>query len=76
MAVAFQKTIPLLRIFDVEKAKEFYVYYLGFSVDWEHHFEDNTPAYIQVSRDGQESTTSTGRSRTRATSTCVLAVGC
>jgi catechol 2,3-dioxygenase-like lactoylglutathione lyase family enzyme len=52
MAVSFQKTIPILRIFSVDKAKEFYVGYLGFSLDWEHHFEDNTPAYIQVSRDG------------------------
>lgn len=51
MAVAFQKTIPILRIFDVTKAKEFYVGFLGFAVDWEQHFEDNTPAYIQVSRD-------------------------
>ena len=31
---------------------EFYVDYLGFSLDWEHHVEDNTPAYIQVSRSG------------------------
>jgi hypothetical protein len=28
---------PILRIFGVEKAKEFYVGYLGSSVDWEHH---------------------------------------
>jgi catechol 2,3-dioxygenase-like lactoylglutathione lyase family enzyme len=35
--------------FDVDKAKEFYVSYLGFSIDWEHRFEDNTPLYIQVS---------------------------
>lgn len=48
----FEKTIPILRIFDVEKAKDFYVGYLGFAVDWEHHFEENTPAYIQVSRAG------------------------
>src|SRR4029453_6202080 len=50
--VEFQKTIPILRIFSVEKAKEFYVSYLGFTVDWEHHFEENTPAYLQVSRGG------------------------
>ncbi len=37
MTVAFQKTIPILRIFDVEKAKEFYVGFLGFTVAWEHH---------------------------------------
>ena len=52
MAVAFQKTIPILRIFDVDKAKEFYAGFLGFTVDWEHHFEENTPAYLQVSRNG------------------------
>jgi uncharacterized glyoxalase superfamily protein PhnB len=52
VTIAFQKTIPILRIFDVEKAKEFYVGFLGFSVDWEHHFGENTPAYLQVSRGG------------------------
>jgi len=40
----------VLRIFSVEKAKEFYVDYLGFQVDWEHRFEDMTPVYVQVSR--------------------------
>ncbi len=50
--VEFQKTIPILRIFDVAKAKEFYVGFLGFAVDWEHHFEANTPASMQVSRAG------------------------
>jgi hypothetical protein len=50
VTIAFQKTIPVLRIFSVEKAKEFCVDYPGFSVDWEHHFEENTPAYLQVSR--------------------------
>ena len=50
--IEFQKTIPILRIFSVEKAKEFYVGFLGLTLDWEHHFDDNTPAYIQVSRAG------------------------
>ena len=44
--IEFQKTIPILRIFSVEKARDFYVGFLGFTVDWEHHFEENTPAYI------------------------------
>ena len=44
-----QKVIPIFRIFDLAKAKEFYVDYLGFKLDWEHHFEENTPAYIQAS---------------------------
>jgi catechol 2,3-dioxygenase-like lactoylglutathione lyase family enzyme len=46
VTIVFQRTIPILRIFSVEKAKEFYVDYLGFTVDWEHHFEDDTPAYL------------------------------
>jgi hypothetical protein len=52
MAVEFHKPIPVLRIFAVEKAREFYCGFLGFTVDWEHHFEDSTPAYIQISRAG------------------------
>jgi uncharacterized glyoxalase superfamily protein PhnB len=50
--VAFDRTIPLLRIFSVEKAKEFYAGYLGFTIDSEHHFDDAAPAYLQVSRAG------------------------
>lgn len=50
--IAFQKNIPILRTFDVEKAKDFYVGFLGFTVDWEHYFEENMPAYIQVSCGG------------------------
>lgn len=52
MPIAFEKVIPILRIFDVLKAKEFYVDYLGFAVEFEHRFEENTPAYIQVTRGG------------------------
>jgi catechol 2,3-dioxygenase-like lactoylglutathione lyase family enzyme len=44
------QTVPILRIFDVEKAREFYVGFLGFAVDWEHRFEDGAPLYMQVSR--------------------------
>jgi uncharacterized glyoxalase superfamily protein PhnB len=45
------KTVPILRMFDESKAKEFYVDFLGFKVDWEHRFEDGAPLYMQVSRD-------------------------
>jgi len=48
----FSNTTPILRIFDETKAKEFYVEYLGFSIDWEHRFEEGLPLYMQVSRDG------------------------
>lgn len=42
--------VPILRIFDVAKAYEFYRDYLGFTVDWEHRFEPGLPLYAQVSR--------------------------
>ena len=45
------KNIPVLRIFDVAKAKEFYIEWLGFTIEWEHQFEANTPYYICVSKD-------------------------
>ena len=50
MAISFEKTVPIFRIFDVAKAREFYVDFLGFTVDWEHRFGDNFPLYAQVSR--------------------------
>jgi catechol 2,3-dioxygenase-like lactoylglutathione lyase family enzyme len=52
MTISFQQTIPTLRIFDVQKTKDFYVGFLGFTLDWEHHFDDSAPAYMQVSRAG------------------------
>ena len=45
-------TIPVFRIFDEAKAKEFYVDFLGFSIVAEHRFGENFPLYMQVSRDG------------------------
>ena len=42
--------IPILRSFDETKAKEFYITFLGFKVDWEHRFADDAPLYMQVSR--------------------------
>ncbi|NEQ29418.1 MAG: VOC family protein [Leptolyngbya sp. SIO4C5] len=48
--MGFAKTTPILRIFDEAKAKEFYVDFLGFTVDWEHRFADHMPLYMQVSK--------------------------
>lgn len=45
-------TVPILRSFDETKAREFYVDFLGFTVDWSHRFEPALPLYLQVSRDG------------------------
>ena len=52
MSIEFKTTIPLLRIFDVQKAKDFYIGFLGFKVDWEHRFDEQSPLYMQASRDG------------------------
>lgn len=49
--MGFGKTTPILRIFDEGKAKEFYVTFLGFKVDWEHRFEEKLPLYMQISKD-------------------------
>jgi uncharacterized glyoxalase superfamily protein PhnB len=40
---------PIFRMFDVEKAREFYVEFLGFQIDWEHRYEDHFPLYMQIS---------------------------
>lgn len=50
MTIRFDQTIPILRIFDVAKAREFYVDFLGMAWDWEHRFEPDLPAFAQVSR--------------------------
>lgn len=46
------QTIPLLRIFDAAKAREYYCGFLGFSEDWTHRFDPTAPLYLQVSREG------------------------
>lgn len=47
-----QQPIPILRVFDEAKTREFYTAFLDFRVDWEHRFEPGLPLYLQVSRDG------------------------
>ena len=46
----FQRAIPVFRTFSEEKAREFYIDYLGFEVDWEHRFEPGMPLYMQIHR--------------------------
>jgi catechol 2,3-dioxygenase-like lactoylglutathione lyase family enzyme len=52
MSMEFQRAVPVFRIYSLEKAREFYVGFLGFQVDWEHRFEPDAPVYMQVSRQG------------------------
>ena len=42
---------PILRMFDIAKACEFYLDYLGYKIDWEHRFDPSLPLYMQISRD-------------------------
>ena len=42
--------IPIFRMFSPSKAREFYVDFLGFALDWEHRYEPDMPLYMQVSR--------------------------
>ena len=51
MQMTFGKITPILRIFDEAKAREFYVQFLGFKIDWEHRFADGLPLYMQISKD-------------------------
>jgi hypothetical protein len=46
-----QKNIPILRIFDVAKAKKIYIDWLGFKIEWEQQFEPDMPSYIGIAKD-------------------------
>jgi catechol 2,3-dioxygenase-like lactoylglutathione lyase family enzyme len=48
----FSVPIPILRMFDEDKTRDFYCGFLGFKIDWEHRFEPATPLYMQVSLGG------------------------
>lgn len=45
-----QPPIPVLRIFNHDLARKFYLEWLGFQLDWEHRFDSSAPVYLQVSR--------------------------
>lgn len=51
-SVTFDKPIPILRMFDETKAREFYLDFLGFDVEFEHRFEADLPLYLGISRNG------------------------
>jgi hypothetical protein len=46
-----QSVTPILRIFDEAKAREFYLEFLGLTVEFEHRFGDNFPIYLGIARD-------------------------
>ena len=50
--VRLDPAIPIIRIFSVDRAEEFYVGWLGFTVDWVHNADGPGPRYLQLSRNG------------------------
>lgn len=52
MSIEFAQPTPILRMFDIGKAREFYVDYLGFAVRWEHRFDADSPLYMEIARGG------------------------
>jgi catechol 2,3-dioxygenase-like lactoylglutathione lyase family enzyme len=50
MSFQVERVIPILRIFDVAKMREFYLDFLGCTIDWEHGAGEGLPRYLQVSR--------------------------
>ncbi len=43
-----KSSIPVVRMLDEDKARAFYVDFLGFEVEWEHRFSDDAPLYMQI----------------------------
>ena len=44
----FGAATPILRIWDETRAREFYIDFLGFTVEFEHRFEPGTPLYMGI----------------------------
>jgi catechol 2,3-dioxygenase-like lactoylglutathione lyase family enzyme len=51
-SVTFDRPIPILRMFDETKAREFYIDFLGFNVEFEHRFAPDLPLYLGIIRNG------------------------
>lgn len=51
-AIRLERAIPILRMFDEAKAREFYLDFLGFDVEFEHRYEADLPLYLGIRRDG------------------------
>ena len=49
-APEFGAPTPILRSFDEAKAREFYIDFLGFDVEFEHRFEPDAPLYLGLIR--------------------------
>ena len=50
--MAIGHVIPVLRMFDEDQARAFYIGFLGFQIDGEHRYADDLPLYMRLSKDG------------------------
>jgi len=48
--LSYGPPVPVLRIFDEIKAKEFYIGFLEFKIDFEQRFGENFPLYMGLSQ--------------------------
>lgn len=46
--MSFGPPVPILRIFDVDMAKKFYLEFLGFELVFEHRFDEGFPLYMGI----------------------------
>ncbi len=53
-SVSMHPVVPVLRIFDETKAREFNLDFLGFAVRFEHRFAPDLPLYMGIKRDACE----------------------
>ncbi len=51
MSVHLGAPVAILRSFNEAEAKDFYLRYLGFTLQWEHRFATDMPLYFEVRRD-------------------------
>ena len=49
-AIKLSEVVPVIRMFDVAKAVEFYCDFLGFKEDWRGEIFPGAPLYMQISR--------------------------
>src|ERR1051325_11353604 len=54
MPIEFGRTVPIFRIFSMDKAREFYLDFLRCKGDWGYRFGADAPVYMQISRDKLE----------------------
>lgn len=48
--MCLERVTPVIKVSDIEKAKDFYIGFLKFDVDWEYTVENGRYSYLQISK--------------------------